>query len=124
MIGTITKLDFKNESLDIINSFTELDNWPVVYLIANNEEIYVGETQNIGTRFSQHYQNATRRRLKDFYIIYDKQFNKSAILDIEQNLIHLFSADNVYKLQNLNNGQSKYHNYYQKSLYLNKLDRI
>ena len=61
MIGTITKLDFKNESLDIINSFTELDNWPVVYLIANNEEIYVGETQNIGTRFSQHYQNATRR---------------------------------------------------------------
>lgn len=124
MIGTITKLDFKNESLDIINSFTELDNWPVVYLIANNEEIYVGETQNIGTRFSQHYQNEKRRRLKDFYIIYDKQFNKSAILDIEQNLIHLFSADNVYRLQNLNNGQSKYHNYYQKSLYLNKLDSI
>jgi len=124
MIGSITKLEFKNESLDIINSFNELDNWPVVYLIANNEEIYVGETQNIGTRFIQHYQNAKRRTLKDFYIIYDKQFNKSAILDIEQNLIHLFSADNVYRLQNLNNGQSKYHNYYQKSLYLNKLDSI
>lgn len=124
MIGSITKLEFKNESLDIINSFNELDNWPVVYLIANNEEIYVGETQNIGTRFIQHYQNSKRRTLKDFYIIYDKQFNKSAILDIEQNLIHLFSADNVYRLQNLNNGQSKYHNYYQKSLYLNKLDSI
>ena len=29
-------------------------NWPVVYIISNEKEIYVGETVNAGSRMLQH----------------------------------------------------------------------
>ena len=58
-------------------------------------------------------------------IIFDKKFNKSAILDIEQNLIRMFYADTRFDsnsgILNKNNGQSSKHNYYQREMYLNKL---
>ena len=88
--------------------------WPVVYLIHNNDELYVGETQNISGRFDQHLQNSSRQKLNTINIIFDNEFNKSAILDIEQSLIQLFGADKKFKLQNLNGGQSEKHNYYQR----------
>ena len=98
--------------------------WPVVYLIHNNDELYVGETQNISGRFDQHLQNSSRQKLNTINIIFDNEFNKSAILDIEQSLIQLFGADKKFKLQNLNGGQSEKHNYYQREKYLNKIDKI
>ena len=53
------------------------------------------------------------------------QFNKSAILDIEQNLIRMFYADTKFAsnngILNKNKGQSSNHNYYQREMYLNKL---
>ena len=57
-------------------------------------------------------------------IIFDDEYNKSAILDIEQSLIQLCNADQKYKLQNLNGGQSEKHNYYQREKYINKIDKI
>lgn len=50
------------------------------------------------------------------YIIFNDEFNKSAILDIEQQLIRPCGVDNKYLLQNLNGGQSEKHNYYQKKI--------
>lgn len=98
--------------------------WPVVYLIHNNKEMYIGETQNAAQRFEQHLKNPQRKDLKSVKIIFDKEFNKSAILDIEQSLIQLCSADNKFKLQNLNGGQSEKHNYFQRDKYLSKVDEI
>lgn len=98
--------------------------WPVVYLINNSKELYIGETQNIYNRFEQHLKNDERKELNKIKIIFDKSFNKSATLDIEQSLIQLFAADNKYKLQNLNGGQSAKHNYYQREKYLNIIDEI
>lgn len=77
-------------------------NWPVVYLIHNDKELYIGETQNVYNRFDQHLKNKDRKKLKTINIIFDDEFNKSAILDIEQQLIQLCSADNKFVLQNLN----------------------
>ena len=55
-------------------------------------------------------------------VIYDDEFNKSAILDIEQSLIRMFSAEDSYELLNANSGQSSKHNYYQREKYLNKIE--
>lgn len=98
--------------------------WPVVYLINNESDLYVGETQNITNRFEQHLKNSERKKLKEIRVVFDNQFNKSATLDIEQSLIQLFAADNKYKLQNLNGGQSAKHNYYQRETYVNKVEKI
>lgn len=113
-------------------------NWPVVYLLHNEKEIYVGETTSAYMRYQQHADpngkyHSERKRLKHIKIIFDDQFNKSAILDIEQSLIRLIEADSAIQkelgysghlLQNRNGGQSSQHNYYNRSLYQSRIEDI
>lgn len=97
--------------------------WPVVYIISNENEAYIGETVDAGTRMSQHLQNPERCRLKNVRFISDESFNKSVILDLESFLISHMSADGKYKLQNSNAGQQK-HDYFQKALYEEKFQEV
>lgn len=119
----VKEYEFNVDTLNNINP--KYINWPVVYLINNNNKIYIGETSNIKSRMKQHLDNPDRKFLKLINIIFDKKFNKSAILDIEQNLIRMFYADTRFDsnsgILNKNNGQSSKHNYYQREMYLNKL---
>ena len=39
-------------------------NWPVVYIINNNEEAYVGETTDVSIRSNQHLANEVRKKLE------------------------------------------------------------
>ena len=115
-------------------------NWPVVYLIHGNKELYIGETSDADGRMNQHldpcgtyYQK--RKKLEKVEIVFDTTFNKSAILDIEQSLIRLFKFEVNSKdpnkrslyfktLQNGNSGQSRQHNYYQRSHYQQEVETI
>lgn len=99
-------------------------NWPVVYLIHNSDELYIGETNNAAKRIKEHLRNPKRNKLTTVSIIFDSEFNKSAVLDIEQTLIQLYSADDHYELQNMNDGQSSNNDYYQREAYLRKIGSI
>ena len=113
-------------------------NWPVVYMIYNDAEVYVGETTSAYVRYTQHADKngkyyKDRKRLNQIKIVFDDQFNKSAILDIEQNLIHLLEAESAIeeekghrgrKLQNRNAGQSYAHDYYNRTIYQAKVEEI
>ena len=92
------------------------DNWPVVYVLNNNEEAYVGETVNAATRMKQHLVTPAKKQLTEIRIITDKDYNKSVILDLESFLIKHMSADGKYNLINGNHGIQD-HEYYQKSQY-------
>jgi hypothetical protein len=98
-------------------------NWPVVYILNNNEEAYVGETTDISIRSNQHWANDIRRNLDKINVIGDETFNKSAILDLESFLIKYMAADKKYKLQNGNGGLQN-HNYYQREMYETKFREI
>jgi len=98
--------------------------WPVVYLLTNSKSIYIGETSSAATRMSQHLDNPERKGLQEIHILFDDEFNKSAILDIEQSLIQLVSADNKLELLNKNGGQSQKHNYFQREKYQAKIGTI
>ena len=98
-------------------------NWPVVYIINNKEEAYVGETTDASIRSNQHLANQVRRSLDKINVIMDDTFNKSSILDLESFLIKYMSADKKYKLQNGNGGLQN-HNYYQRELYEKKFKEI
>ncbi|MCI9041315.1 DUF2075 domain-containing protein [Dubosiella newyorkensis] len=99
-------------------------NWPLVYIIHNEKEAYIGETSNSLKRTKNHLDSKNKKHLKQIVLICDERFNKSAILDIEHLLIDYMNADQKYKLLNLNNGQSLDHDYYQKQLYVNMIDSI
>lgn len=71
-------------------------NWPVVYLIKNDKELYIGETTSLYNRSNQHYDNPERRKLDKMYVITDEEYNKSAALDIESSLIQYIAADGKF----------------------------
>jgi len=121
---SIQPYPFSKEGLVTLEANPRGRNWPVVYLIDNDKELYVGETTSAGVRFRQHLENPDRKKLRTVQIIFDEEFNKSAILDIEQTLIQMFQADRKMKLQNKNGGQSSKHDYYQRTKYQNKVDDI
>lgn len=118
----LKSFDFSKSGRELAATEPRGKDWPVVYLINDDKRLYIGETNSFITRFSQHLDSTKKRGLKQIHAIFDEEFNKSAILDIEQYLIRLCSADGKYTLLNGNAGQSATHNYYQREKYLNKLD--
>ena len=98
-------------------------NWPIVYVINNDKEAYVGETVNASRRIEQHLQNSERRKLTEIRIISDSNFNKSVVLDLESFLIKYMAADKKYVLQN-GNGGIRDHDYYDRLVYKDEFKKI
>lgn len=121
---SIETFEFSNRGYDSLKHYPKCKDWPVVYLINNDKELYIGETGAMLYRFKQHLHNYERRELTDINVLFNDQFNKSAILDIEQILIRMCSADNKFHLQNENAGQSSTHDYYQRGMYQTKIEDI
>lgn len=103
--------DLTPEQLKMDDFFHE---WPVVYVLNNSKEMYIGETYHAEERMKQHLKNPDRRRLKECRVFASQDFTKSSTLDIESSLIELCSSDNLRSLQNANPGIVK-HNYANKS---------
>lgn len=117
MIRVSNKIDFDETTYRQVASMEYGQEWPIVYILFNNEEAYIGETANAYVRLAQHFESPDRRKLKSVRIITDETFNKSVSLDLESFLISHMSADGRFKqLQNSNAGQRR-HNYYQKEDY-------
>ena len=127
-MATVDKFDFTNDALIKIRSLKHYnakvgENWPVVYVLNNDEEAYVGETVNAVRRTEQHLGNPAKRNLTEIRIITDKDFNKSVVLDLESYLIKHMAADGKYSLLNGNNGIQD-HDYYDRSVYEDKFRLI
>ena len=119
----IKTLKFNNDTPSQLKHTKYGTDWPVVYIINNNEEAYVGETTDASIRTNQHLANKVRKGLDKINIIGDDMFNKSSILDLESFLIKYMSADSRFKLQNGNGGLQN-HNYYQRHVYTEKFREI
>ncbi len=119
----IATYDFEKSQLDELFIYNYCADWPVVYLICDEKEMYIGETINLYNRSRQHYEKPQRRKLKKLYLIADDQFNKSATLDIESWLIQYIAADGRFVLQN-NNAGLRNHDYYERDLYRAKFEML
>ena len=124
----IDKFDFEISSVGDIKALRHYnnkvgENWPVVYVLNNDTEAYVGETVNVARRTEQHLGNTGKQNLTEIRIISDKDFNKSVVLDLESFLIKHMAADGKYKLLNGNNGIQD-HDYYERSRYESEFKTI
>ncbi|WP_422116532.1 DNA/RNA helicase domain-containing protein [Brachybacterium sp. UNK5269] len=93
---------------DILASMERLHprfkDWPVVYTIDNQRDVYVGESQHVAKRMRQHRANPDKQNLRRVRVIVDERFNKSACLDLESTLIRWFSGDEKFMVMNRNDG--------------------
>ena len=78
--------------------------WPVVYILNNDKEVYVGETINAQSRLQQHLTTESKKNLKRVQIVLSTKFNKSACLDLESQLIQYLAADGAHRVLNANAG--------------------
>jgi DNA replication protein DnaC len=115
----ISKYNFSKNSInELLKNKWVKSQFPLIYIISNDtiSEAYIGESTNALSRMINHLSNPDRTKLNTLHLIASDKFNKSATLDIENNLIKYLSADGKYKLQNGNSGLTL-HNYYQKDIY-------
>ncbi len=122
-MSKVTTFLFNEDEFTNIKNFEHGLNWPVVYLIEDGNELYIGETTSVATRSKQHYEIERRKKLKHIHIISDDEYNKSATLDTEALLIQYMFADSKFILQNGNNGLSN-HNYFDKQKYTAKFELL
>jgi DUF2075 family protein/predicted GIY-YIG superfamily endonuclease len=78
--------------------------WPVVYILNCDKEVYVGETINAQSRLQQHLTTESKKNLKRVQIVLSSKFNKSACLDLESQLIQYLAADGAHRVLNANAG--------------------
>lgn len=114
----IRKFGFTQDGRSVMVGLSRGCDWPVVYMITNAKEIYIGETCDIHSRMRGHLGDSARQKLEEVHVIFDDYANKSATLDMEQSLIRLCGADGRFTLQNLNAGQSPSHDYYKRKFYV------
>lgn len=111
------KLPFTKENVDVWGYADARNrNWPVVYTIFNDDQIYVGETTNVASRLGQHLGSQAKNGLKEVRVIFDDSFNKSVCLDLESHLIRYFAADEKFDVLNGNGGISDA-DYYERDKY-------
>lgn len=122
-MSDIQTFSFNQAGFADIKKFPLGRDWPVVYIIENQREVYIGETTSAHSRSKQHYENKDRARLERLHIITDEESNKSATLDLESQLIQYFSAEGTLRLQNGNKGLVN-HNYFDRDRYRAKLETI
>lgn len=79
-------------------------NWPVVYTLNNDRDVYVGESLNATSRMRQHLEAKEKQGLKSVRIVVDDTYNKSVCLDLESFLIRMFSGDGRFQVLNRNDG--------------------
>ena len=121
----IYPVQFSDQGVENLKHQNKGTNWPVVYILHNDDTAYIGETCNIANRLSQHIADPNRNGIEEAVIITDNEFNKSVTLDIEQNLIRLCKADKKFDtIQNRNDGQSASHEYYNRNYYEMKMPGI
>lgn len=88
--------------------------WPIVYILNDNKDAYIGETTDAISRFEYHLRSKEKNKLSQAHLIASKLFNKSATLDLESNLIKYIAGDGKYSLLNGNLGLAN-HNYFQRN---------
>ncbi|MEK7644978.1 MAG: DNA/RNA helicase domain-containing protein [Patescibacteria group bacterium] len=122
-MSEIVKFPFSSSGVEKIRNYKYGSDWPVVYLIENGKELYVGETIRAYARTKQHLENGARKQLKTIHVISDDEFNKSATLDTESSLIEYLVADGKYILQNGNGGLQN-HDYFDRERYRGKFELL
>jgi DUF2075 family protein len=120
----IEKFPFDSESISVWGQAEQLGaNWPVVYTLSNDKEIYVGETLSAVSRLNQHLSTATKKQLSMVQIILNEKFNKSVCLDLESQLIRYLAADGTHLVLNANAGIQDA-NYFDRDTYQKSFDEL
>lgn len=99
----ITEGDFKKQKY---GEESYLSNWPMLYILENGKQAYIGQSNHVINRMSQHYHSIDKRIFDKVHFIYSSKFNQSVTFDYESKLIQYIVADELYEVRNKNAGMA------------------
>jgi hypothetical protein len=88
----------------------------MLYILENGKQAYVGQSNHVKTRMSEHLSSKEKRIFDKVHFIYSSQFNQSVTLDYEAKLIQYVVADELFTVTNGNGGIAD-KDYYDKKTY-------
>lgn len=100
-----------------------LNNWPMLYILENGKQAYIGESNHVKSRMNQHRNTDEKRIFDKVHFIYSKMFNQSVTFDYESKLIQYIAADEIFKVTNKNAGLAD-KQYFQKKEYDAKFELL
>ena len=112
--------DFKNNKY---SNEEYLGNWPMLYILENGKKAYIGESNHVKTRMTQHATNEEKRIFNKVHFIYSRLFNQSVTFDYESKLIQYIVADELFQVTNKNSGIAD-KQYYEKEKYDKKFELL
>lgn len=112
--GFVPGSELNYEVLDLEED--KIFDWPMIYILNNNKEAYVGQTTSVKRRMRQHGENREKKAFRQVNVIFNEEFNLSVVTDYESKLIQLMHADGKYVITNKNGGISNA-NYFSKPTY-------
>ena len=112
--------DFKNNKY---SNEEYLDNWPMLYILEYGKKAYIGESNHVKTRMTQHTTNEEKRIFNKVHFIYSRLFNQSVTFDYESKLIQYIVADELFQVTNKNSGIAD-KQYYEKGKYDKKFELL
>lgn len=113
---TIKEFNYSSTEMRMMSYWPYATNWPIVYIMHNDTDAYVGETLDGIRRTKQHLEERSDTEYKLICMMTDKNFNKSVALDMESFLIKYMAADGKFRLHNGNAGIVD-HNYFNRDVY-------
>ena len=99
----ITEGDFRKQKY---GDESYLSNWPMLYILENGKQAYIGQSNHVINRMSQHYHSIDKRIFDKVHFIYSSKFNQSVTFDYESKLIQYIVADELYEVRNKNAGMA------------------
>lgn len=109
----ITEGNFKKQKY---GEESYLSNWPMLYILENGKQAYIGQSNHVRDRMAQHYHSIDKRIFDKVHFIYCSKFNQSVTFDYESKLIQYIAADELYEVCNKNAGMAD-KEYYRKKEY-------
>lgn len=101
--------------------------WPVIYILRDDKNMYIGETTNIYTRLYSHGKSKEKSDLNSKLIIRIERSNKSSACLIESDLINRAFADGTFTIINKkkqSNEALSGHDFFEKELVKTLLPEI
>lgn len=114
MIFKITEGDFKNHQF---GDEAYLSNWPMLYILENGKQAYIGQSNHVKTRMAEHLSNEQKQIFDKVHFIYSSKFNQSVTFDYEAKLIQYIVADKRFDQVTNGNGGIADKDYYGKGSY-------
>lgn len=78
----------------------------MLYILENGKQAYIGESNHVKTRMTQHTTNEEKRIFNKAHFIYSKLFNQSVTFDYESKLIRYIIANELFQITNKDYGMS------------------